>query len=148
MGATMRLKAVDGNDLRVISALLQDAIIAVADMVFLPDDRMFVLLASRFQWEGPAPDGGPTPDQGGEAPTRIRCAVRFKGVDNVRRRGLDLTQRGRFLSLLSLESVEGALLLHLSGGGGIRLEGQALECWIDDQGEAWPAGSRPDHGLM
>lgn len=146
--AVMRLKAVDADDLRVVSALLQDAIIAVTDMVFLPDDRMFVLLASRFRWEGPSPDGGPTPDLGGETPLRIRCAVRFRGVDGVRRRGLDLTQRGRFLSLLSLEPVGSALLLHLSGGADIRLEGDALECWIEDQGEAWPAASRPDHDLI
>ncbi len=145
MNAAVRLRAVDADDLRVVSALLQDAIIPITDLAFLPDDGMFVLLASRYQWEGPAPDGGPTPDEGGEGPTRIRCAVRFTGVEKVKRRGVDLTRRGQFLSLLALEPLEGALLLRLSGGADIRLEGSAIECRIEDQGEPWPASRRPDH---
>lgn len=145
MNAAIRLKAVDADDLRVVSALLQDAIIPIADIAFLPEERLFVMLASRYQWEGPAPDGGPTPDEGGEGPTRIRCAVRFTGVDQVKRRGVDLTQRGQFLSLLALEPAEDMLLLRLSGGSDIRLEGSSIECRIEDQGEAWPATRRPDH---
>jgi hypothetical protein len=145
MNAAVRLKAVDADDLRVVSALLQDAIIAIADIAFLPDDRLFVLLASRYQWEGRAPDGGPTPDEGGEGPTRIRCAVRFTGVDRVKRRGVDLTRRSQFLSLLAMEAVEGALLLRLSGDADIRLEGAAIECRIEDQGDPWPASRRPGH---
>ncbi|MFV3128818.1 DUF2948 family protein [Niveispirillum sp. KHB5.9] len=147
MVAAMRLRAVDADDLRVVSALLQDAIIPIADIAYLPDDQLFVMMASRFQWEGPAPDGGPTPDEGGEGATRIQCAVRFTGVTSVRRRGIDLRRRGHFLSLLALEAAAGAVLLRLSGGADIRLEGAGIECRIADQGEAWPAARRPEHDL-
>ncbi|MBP7338899.1 DUF2948 family protein [Niveispirillum sp.] len=147
MTGAMRLRAVDAADLRVVSALLQDAIIPIADMAYLPDEQQFVFLASRFQWEGNLPDGGPTPDEGGEGQARIQCAVHFSGVEAVRRRGVDLCRRGAFLSLLALEPVEGALLLRLSGGADIRLEGRAIECRLSDQGEAWPAQSRPQHRL-
>lgn len=147
MTASMRLRAVDAEDLRVVSALLQDAIIPIADMAYLPESREFVLMACRFQWEGALPDGGPTPDEGGDVPTRIQCAVRFSGVTAVRRRRVDLCRRDRFLSLLALEPVEGALLLRLSDNADIRLEGTAIECRLSDRGEAWPAQSRPDHGL-
>lgn len=147
MAGSVRLRAVDGDDLNVVSALMQDAIIAVSDLAYLPDERTFVLLASRFLWEGVPDDGGPTPDEGGESPARIQCAVRIKGVDAVRRRGLDLRRRDQFLSLLSMELADGALILHLSGGADIRLEGAALECRLEDRGEPWPAGRRPDHGV-
>ncbi|OYQ33601.1 hypothetical protein CHU95_14585 [Niveispirillum lacus] len=147
MTGVVRLRAVDIEDLRVVSALLQDAIIPIADMAFLPDAQQFVMLASRFQWEGRAPEDGPTPDDGAEAATRINCAVHFSGVTAVRRRGVDLRQRGAFLSLLALEPSEGALLLRLSGGADIRLEGGAIECRLSDRGDPWPVPARPDHGL-
>lgn len=147
MGGRMRLRAVDAEDLKIISALMQDAIIPVAEIAWLPDDRLFVLVASRFLWEGARSDGGPTPDEEGETPQRVQCAVSFHGVESVRRRSLDLTHRGQFLSLLSIEPVDGAILLHLSGGADIRLEGSALECRLEDRGVPWPATRRPDHGI-
>lgn len=147
MAGGMRLRAQDAEDLKVVSALMQDAIIPIGEIAWLPDERLFVLLASRFLWEGRQDDGGPTPDAGGEMPERVQCALRFGGVDIVRRRGLDLTRRGCFLSLLSIEAVEEGVVLHLSGGADIRLEGTALECRLEDRGEPWPAGRRPDHGI-
>ncbi|MFY8096003.1 MAG: DUF2948 family protein [Niveispirillum sp.] len=147
MTEVVRLRAVDAEDIQVVSALLQDAIIPIADMAFLPDQQQFVIMASRFQWEGPAPDDGPTPDEGAEGAARVQCAVRFSGVTAVRRRGIDLRRRGAFFSLLALEPVEGAVLLRLSGGADIRLEGPAIECRLSDRGEPWPTSNRPDHGL-
>lgn len=147
MTAGIRLRALDKDDLQVVSALLQDAIIPIADIAFLPEDGMFVILASRFQWEGPAADDGPRPDEGGEGATRVQCVVRFTGVAAVRRRGLDLRRRGQFLSLLAVEAADGAVLLRLSGGADIRLEGDGIECRVEDRGPPWPALRRPDHGL-
>lgn len=147
MTEVVRLRAVDTEDIRVVSALLQDAIIPVADMAFLPDEQQFVIMASRFRWEGGVRDDGPTPDEGAEGSARIQCAVRFTGVTAVRRRGIDLRRRGAFLSLLALEPVEGALLLRLAGGADIRLEGASIECRLSDRGDPWPTRNRPDHGL-
>lgn len=148
MVGPVRLRAVDAADLAVLSALLQDAIIPIADIGFLPDQGLFVLIANRFVWEGAAPDGGPTPDEGGEGEYRIHCAVRFQRVRAVRRRGLDVRRRDQFLSLLSLELVDegSALILRLSGGADIRLDIDALDVRAEDRGEPWPAVSRPDHG--
>lgn len=147
MAEGMRLRAVDVEDLKIISALMQDAIIPMGEIAWLPDDKLFVLMASRFLWEGARADGGPTPDDGGETPERVQCALRFHGVESVRRRGIDLTRRDQFLSLLSMEFGEGAILLHLSGGADIRLEGTGLECRLEDRGLSWPASRRPDHGI-
>lgn len=147
MAEGMRLCARDAEDLAVVSALLQDAIIPIGDLAFLPQDGLFVLMASRFLWEGVRDDGGPSPDEGGERSYRILCAVRFHNVRAVRRRRLDLARRDQFLSLLSVEAAGGAVLLHLSGGADIRLEGAAIECRLEDRGQPWPVAQRPDHGL-
>ncbi|MFV3074323.1 DUF2948 family protein [Niveispirillum fermenti] len=148
MAEGMRLRARDAEDLAVVSALLQDAIIPIGDLAFLPQEGLFILMASRFLWEGVPEDGGPSPDDGEERSYRILCAVRFHNVRGVRRRGLDLARRDQFLSLLSVEAAgDGVVLLHLSGGADIRLEGEAIECRLEDRGQPWPVTLRPDHGL-
>ena len=50
-GAALRLRAEDGQDLAVISACLQDALVAVRDLAFVPEDQKFLLVANRFRWE-------------------------------------------------------------------------------------------------
>jgi len=49
----LRLLARDEEDLAVISAILQDALIPVSEMAYLPDERRFALVANRFRWEAP-----------------------------------------------------------------------------------------------
>ena len=46
----LKLIALDAEDLRVISAHLQDAVLRVGDMVYLPNEKRFVALANRFDW--------------------------------------------------------------------------------------------------
>lgn len=156
----LKLRAVDGDDLKVVSAMLQDAIVPICDLAYLPGERRFILIANRFRWEAketgaeaaekPAP-AGPTPDEPSFESVlrfeRVNCAVRFEGVEKVAYRGLDLSDRKQMLNLLAVEAVEGATLLHFSGGGGIRLVQAALDCAIEDLGEPWPTGNRPTHAL-
>ena len=54
-GSRLRLLANDEKDLAVISSMLQDAIVMVADMVFLQKEQSFVMAVNRFRWE--LPDG-------------------------------------------------------------------------------------------
>jgi hypothetical protein len=142
----VQLRAVDAADLTILSALLQDAIIPIADLGFLPEQNLFVLMVNRYVWE----DGrdGSAPAAPGTAGSRIHCAVRIHQVRTVRKRGLDIRRRDQFLSLLSLELADdgAALILHLSGDADIRLEIDALDIRVEDQGEPWPAATRPDHG--
>ena len=59
-GAPLKLRAEDADDLAVISACLQDALVAVRDLAFVPQDRTFLMAANRFRWEGAArPERGP-----------------------------------------------------------------------------------------
>jgi len=131
-----RLSARSVEDLAVIAALLQDAIVPVGDMAYLRDERSFVLALNRFRWETGAGEAGPQ---------RIHSGLRFDTVRRVRYRGIRRGDRGRFLSLLTISYDDGVAVLHFSGGGKIRLEVDELNCALEDFGEAWPAGSVPAH---
>ena len=56
-GAALKLRAEDTEDLAVISACLQDALVAVRDLAYAPEEHSFLFVANRFRWEngiGPA----------------------------------------------------------------------------------------------
>src|SRR5258708_34390989 len=94
--AELRLRAEDGEDLAVISACLQDALVSVRDLAYDREARTFVLVANRFRWEA-------TEAERGEAGRfeRTLCAVAFGGVETVACRGVQLSERSRRLCLLA-----------------------------------------------
>ena len=74
-GAALKLRAEDAEDLAVISACLQDALVAVRDLAYAPEDRSFLFVANRFRWEsGLRPAPGETPYQ------RALCGITFSEV--------------------------------------------------------------------
>jgi len=47
----LKLIALDEEDLAVVSSLLQDAVVRVADMTYLPAHKRFAAIVNRFVWE-------------------------------------------------------------------------------------------------
>jgi hypothetical protein len=151
---TLKLRTEDAEDLRVIAACLQDALIPLSDTEFQSADRRFLLIANRFCWENcsdaaeePAPDPALGPQCG--AYERVNCAIVFDNVDTVRRRGIDQGERGRILELLTMEIEEHgdrmAVTMLFAGGAAIRLEGGRISCRVGDLGDPWPTQWRPSH---
>ncbi|WP_374444544.1 DUF2948 family protein [Stella sp.] len=138
--AKLKLRAVDAEDLAVVSACLQDAIVGIADMTWDREGRRFLLVASRFCWEG-------CQDRDGAPLERIHSGVCIDGVTAVRHRGIDRSQRDALLSLLAMHPVEGAIHLEFAGGGTIRLEADRILCHLQDLDEPWPTQWRPSHPL-
>ncbi len=165
----LRLRAKDPEDLSILSAALQDAIVPVVDMAYLQNDRSFVMVVNRFKWEdvpagpnghavnghadgGHAAGGNGAGGNGSAEPAyqRINCGVTFTGIKAVHRRGVDPRRRDEFLSLLAIEPADGAVRLVFAGGGEIRLElegdGEArMDCRMQDIGNPWPTAWRPEH---
>ena len=140
--AGMKLRAVDAEDLAVISAILQDSLVAIGEMAYLPEESRFVLVANRFRWE---PQAGSVP---GKA-ERVLTGLCIDGVKAVSRRGFSPREGDRILSLLALH-VEGeggavSLTLDFAGGSSVRLEVEQILCHLDDLGEPWPTRWRPKH---
>jgi len=157
MARTLKLRAEDAEDLKVISAYLQDAIVPICDLGYFRDERRFVLVANRFKWETCRPAPQP-PGDGRTFPyERTHCGLRFEGVAAVRTRGIDLKDRGRMLNLLAIESGEeergadgaaaGRILLQFAGGACIRIEMDRVSVQMEDIGEPWPTSRMPCHPL-
>lgn len=135
----LRLRARDVEDLAVVSALVQDALVAVRDIAYLPDAARFVLALNRFRWEAAAGTGMP-----GE---RVHAGLRFEGVRKARLRGIDRRKPERLLSLMAVAYDAGSAILHFADGGAIQLETASLDCVLEDLDDPWPAQRRPSHAV-
>ena len=134
----LKLSAVDAEDLAVISAAIQDALVAVRDCAFLKDEKRFVLLLNRFRWEA---------DPGVEtAYFRTHSALVFNEVTAVRHQDIPLGEPDRMLELLAVaREDDNSVTLRFSAGRAIRLEIGRLACHLGDVGEPWPTPWKPAH---
>jgi hypothetical protein len=138
----LRLRAEDADDLAVISAVVQDALIAVKDLTYDRAAKRFTLVANRFRWEA-KPDGA----DGGLAYERTLCAVTFDTVNSAVYRGFRRRDDERILSLLAIRPGDGpgTIDLEFSGGATLRLGVLGIMAYATDLGEAWPTAWQPDH---
>jgi len=142
----LKLIAFDAEDLAVLSAHLQDAVMMVADLAYVPRDRRFVALTNRFDWMGALRKGESDKD----AFTRRRAALRIERVLGAQLQGINLSDTSRVLSLLAIgyepaSAPEGHVTLHFAEGGAIRLHVECIEVGLTDLGAAWEADSQPRH---
>lgn len=139
----LKLRAEDADDLMVLSACLQDALVPVRDLAYVSDEQMFVFVANRFRWER----GVRTAPGERE---RVLCAVSFAAVLGVSYRGFRRTEEDRILALLTIrvgraQAVGGVVHLDFSGGAAIRLNVAHIRCRAKDLGEPWPTRWHPRH---
>jgi hypothetical protein len=142
----LKLIALDAEDLAIVSAHLQDAVLKVADMTFLPREKRFAVVANRFDWiDAINSDAGKEKHY-----ARRRSALRFERVLGAQVHGLDLKNKGAVVSLLAIsfepgEPPEGNITLQFADGGAIRLHVECIETELRDLGPVWEARSRPAH---
>ena len=143
-GATrpVNLVARDGDDLAVISALVQDAVLTASDMRYIKSKRRFALLINRFRWE----------DEAAPAPERVRSLLVFEDVTLVQRLGVDRSDSDFALSLLTLgfapdDDGSGVVTLTFAGDGALALGVEALDVTLKDVTRPYLALSkhRPVH---
>ena len=135
----LKLLALDTEDLEVISATTQDAVVRVGDMGFAKEDHRFALLMNRFAWE-----------EGGKTRQRKRAALHFDRVNDVKVAGIATNSVEGVLELLAItytvtDDPAGHVDLDFAGGGTIRLTVECLEARMQDLGAAWAAKATPEH---
>jgi len=140
----LKLIALDSEDIAIVSTHLQDAVVKVSDIVWLPAEHRLVLALNRFDWEA---CGDVTPCY-----QRRRTALRFDRVMTFRCRNVDPAAKDTVLNLLAVEFAAtnapgGAVTLIFSGGAALRLEVECLECELADLGPTWTAAARPAHAV-
>ena len=150
--AKLRLLAHDGDDVAVLSALLQDAIIPGADMIFDRKLNEFVIVANRFCWElGPfvdvkSSDGKPIHE-------RRLCGIRIAHVRSIKHYKWPKTRQYRLFNLLALrlmnmaeQAGDGALLqFEFSGGASLRLHIDDVDIVLADLDVGHPTSLQPAH---
>ena len=132
----LRIKAEADEDLEVIAAHLQDAIIPLAGLVFDQVENCFHLLAHRFCWE-----------HQGEEGARVLSTLTFHHVSDVHKRELDLSSKEELLNLLTIHRLGQENWIHLifSGGAEVRLRIDQLHCHLSDVEDPHPTPHRPAH---
>jgi DUF2948 family protein len=147
----LKLIAFDPLDLGVVSAHLQDAVVRVGDMAYLPAEKRFVAIVNRFDWEKAI--GSPRKNSSQESPERRRAGIRFERVNSAKVQGFDLNDKRAALALLAVtfeptagaDSPEGDVTLTFSGGAAIRLSVECIEIELKDLGAAWATKHSPEH---
>jgi hypothetical protein len=143
MSALLRLLADDEEDLKVISAALQDAVCHIGDIDYELKARRLTVSLNRFRWEA-----GQT-GRGGE---RVRTALQFGGVLSVKARRLRRDAKQGVLSVLSLafepaEPPAGVVVFNFAGGGALRADVECLDAVLADLSAPWATPRRPSHDL-
>ena len=137
----LRLRALDSDDLTVISALVQDAVVTVGEVGYLRQHRRFAALVNRFRWEGQT-----------RTPERVRSMLVIEDVLAVKSQGVDPKDKDTVLSILSVawepgEDGTGRILVTLAGDGVLAVEVEAMEVMLQDVTKPYLAPSRkaPSH---
>lgn len=145
--APLRLVAQDAEDLKIISSLVQDAVLAVTELKYDARRRRFAMLVNRFRWE----DRNEA-EQVGRAYERVRSVLVVEDVRKVQSFGFDRAEKDLVVSLLSIsfepgEDGTGRVILTLAGDGAVALDVETLEARLDDVTRPYraPSGKVPTH---
>ncbi len=139
----LKLIAKTDEDLRVISAHLQDSIVKTSDIANLKKNRIFLIQLNRFMWED-VEKGVFRKNK------RIRTVLRFENVLKVRSKNVNQKKNDRFLDFLAIETFKMPdknyeMNLIFSGDIVIKLVAEAIEVTLDDQGSPWESKNKPKH---
>ncbi len=140
----VNIAALDTDDLKVLSALIQDAIFPITEMSWNAKSRQFGILLNRFRWELSASSA--------TKPERVQAVFAIDNVTNISSQGIDRQDKDVVLSVLSVDfeatdETAGHLTILLAGDGAIRVSVEALECRVKDVTRPYtaPSGHSPSH---
>ena len=139
----LKLIAKTEEDLRVISAHLQDSIVKTSDIASLKKNRIFLMQLNRFMWED-VEKGVFRKNK------RIRTVLKFENIIKATSKNVDRNENDRFLDFLAIESFKMPdknyqMNLIFSGDIIIKLITEAIEVTLDDQGSPWESKNKPNH---
>lgn len=146
---SLSLKAEAAEDLPVLSALIQDAVLPVEELRWDRRARRVSLLINRFRWEDRA-----EAEKAGRPYERVRALLVIGGVTALSSQGFDRSEKDVVLSLLALdwqpgEDGAGRLVLTLAGDGAVAATVECIDVTLRDVTRPYVAPSRhmPNHPL-
>ena len=137
----LRMIAEDENDLQVIAACLQDALVPLSGMEYDEKTGDFHLVANRFCWECV-----PEILEGDSFYKRVPTGLVFHLVTEIKKKGLALHNKHELVNLLTIhDQEENYIHLIFSGGAEIRLKVDKISCHLKDVDEPYHTLSKPSH---
>ena len=139
----LKLIAKTEEDLRVVSAHLQDSIASISDIANLKKNKIFLMQLNRFMWED-VEKGVFRKNK------RIRTILKFENVLNVVSKNINQHKKDKFLDFLAIETIKMPdknyeMKIIFAGDSIIRIVSEVIEVTLDDQGEAWDTKNKPKH---
>jgi hypothetical protein len=139
----LKLIARTEEDLRVVSAHLQDSIASISNIANLKKNKIVLMQLNRFMWED-VEKGVFRKDK------RIRTILKFENVIEVQSKNINQSKKDRFLDFLAIESIKLTdnnyeMNIIFSGDSIIKVISEVIEVTLDDQGEAWNTKNKPNH---
>lgn len=140
----LKLVALDEEDLAIISAHVQDAVLKVRDLTFLQQEKRFALAMNRFAWEREKRALFRRKHE------RHYSVLHFERVLAARSAGIRMDKPDEVLSLLAVRFVpgeppSGTIELLFSGDAAVQLDVECIEARLADTGAAWDTPIRPRH---
>ena len=142
----LKLIANSDEDLRVISAHLQDSITQVKNIVHLKKNRIFLIQFNRFMWEDV--------EKGVfRKSRRVQSVLKLDNILGVYSKNLNQKKKDRFLDFLAIESKflsdkSYEIKLNFAGDILIKINAEVIECFLEDIGEPWETKSKPKHDIF
>ena len=142
----LRLIARTEEDLKVISAHLQDSIASISDIASLKKNKIFLMQLNRFMWED-VEKGVFRKNK------RIRTILKFENILEVHSKNINQSKKDKFLDFLAIESNimpdnNYEMKIIFAGDSVIRVVSEIIEVTLDDQGEAWETKNKPKHKTL
>ena len=142
----LKLIARTEEDLRVVSAHLQDSIASIADIANLKKNKIFIMQLNRFMWED-VEKGVFRKNK------RIRTILKFENVLTVDSRNINQHKKDKFLDFLAIETKitpdnNYEMKIIFAGDSIIRVISEVIEVTLDDQGEASDTKNKPKHRTL
>ena len=142
----LKLIAKTEDDLRVVSAHLQDAIANTSDIANLTTNKIFLMQLNRFMWED-VEKGVFRKNK------RIRTILKFENVLKANSKNINQSKKNKFLDFLTIESRQMPdnnyeMKIVFAGDSIIKIIAEVIEVTLDDQGEAWDTKNKPKHKLL
>ena len=141
----LRLIGNNKDDLKVISAYLQDSLIAARDIVFLKKNKIFIMIANRFMWEDI--------EKGiFRQNKRIRCAIKFETVISVKSKNINQKNKKIFLECLAIKCSSAIdqtykMQIFFAGDSIITIISEAIYVVMSDLGKPWNVKHIPIHKI-
>tara|TARA_B100000767_G_scaffold217465_1_gene205184 strand:+ start:2160 stop:2603 length:444 start_codon:yes stop_codon:yes gene_type:complete len=142
----LKLIARTEEDLRVVSAHLQDSIASISDIANLKKNKILLMQLNRFMWED-VEKGVFRKNK------RIRTILKFENILEVRSKNIKQSKKDKFLDFLAIESCtmpdnNYEMKIIFAGDSIIRVISEVIEVTLDDQGEAWNTKNKPKHKAL